>query len=83
MAQKTSDIDTLFELAREGEAVNGELSSVSCKLFGEQLERLETGMLLSGENDSRGCDCHNSSGRGRNGKPGLGGDVAAHVPALG
>ena len=52
VAAKTSDIDTLFELAREGEPVNGELSGEMQQLEA-QLERLETGMLLSGENDAR------------------------------
>ena len=52
VAGAVSDIDTLFELAREGENVNGdlerELQSLEIKL-----EQLETGMLLSGENDAR------------------------------
>jgi len=48
----TSDIDTLFELAREGEEVNGELER-ELKAFQTRLEELETGMLLSGENDKR------------------------------
>ena len=48
----TSDIDTLFELAREGENVNGDLGR-EMKTLGETLEQLETGMLLSGENDAR------------------------------
>jgi peptide chain release factor 2 len=48
----TSDIDTLFELAREGEEVNGDLAR-ELKAFEVKLERLETGMLLSGENDAR------------------------------
>jgi len=48
----TSDIDTLFELAREGELVNGDLER-EIKAFETKLEQLETGMLLSGENDAR------------------------------
>jgi peptide chain release factor 2 len=48
----TSDIDTLFELAKEGEDVNGELER-EIKAFQSRLEELETGMLLSGENDKR------------------------------
>jgi peptide chain release factor 2 len=48
----TSDIDTLFELAKEGENVNGELEREIRSLEGK-LEQLETGMLLSGENDAR------------------------------
>ncbi|MFL6352607.1 MAG: peptide chain release factor 2 [Bryobacteraceae bacterium] len=52
VAVTTSDIDTLFELAREGENVNGDLEREIRSLEGK-LERLETGMLLSGENDAR------------------------------
>ncbi len=48
----TSDIDTLFELAREGENVNGELER-EIRAFQSRLEEIETGMLLSGENDKR------------------------------
>ena len=48
----TSDIDTLFELAKEGENVNGDLER-EMKRFERTLEELETGMLLSGENDAR------------------------------
>lgn len=47
-----SDIDTLFELGREGEVVTTELER-EMKSFESRLEQLETGMLLSGENDSR------------------------------
>jgi peptide chain release factor 2 len=52
VASVTSDIDTLFELAREGENVNGDLER-ELKAFEHRLEELETGMLLSGENDAR------------------------------
>jgi peptide chain release factor 2 len=48
----TSDIDTLFELSREGEDVNGELQRELGSLT-HWLEQLETVMLLSGENDAR------------------------------
>jgi peptide chain release factor 2 len=47
-----SDIETLFELAREGENVNGDLER-ELKSFAERVEELETGMLLSGENAAR------------------------------
>ena len=47
-----SDIDTLFELGREGEQVAPEIER-EMKSFGARLETLETGMLLSGENDAR------------------------------
>jgi peptide chain release factor 2 len=45
----TEELDTLFELAREGENVSGDIEQ-AVKPYGELLERLETGMLLSGEN---------------------------------
>jgi peptide chain release factor 2 len=52
VASRTSDLDTLFELAREGEDVAAELAK-EMKSFSERLEKLETGMLLSGANDFR------------------------------
>jgi peptide chain release factor 2 len=52
VASAASDIDTLFELAREGENVNGDLER-EIRAFESTLEQLETGMLLSGENDAR------------------------------
>src|SRR5204863_1284811 len=48
----TDDLDTLFELAREGERVEPEIAR-ELKPFSELLEQLETEMLLSGENDSK------------------------------
>ena len=48
----TGDIDTLFELAREGESVHEDIER-ELKLYSEVLGELETGMLLSGENDAR------------------------------
>ncbi len=47
-----SDIDTLFELSREGEDVGADLEK-ELKAFRHQLDELETGMLLSGDNDAR------------------------------
>jgi len=52
IAALTSDLDTLFELAREGENVNGDLER-EIQSFTGYLEKLETQMLLSGENDAR------------------------------
>ena len=49
---QTDDLDTLFELAREGETVDGDIER-EMKSYGDLLERLETSMLLSGENDAR------------------------------
>ncbi len=48
----TSDVETLFELGREGEDVGTELAR-ELRAFREQLEHLEDQMLLSGENDQR------------------------------
>ncbi len=48
----TSDLDTLFELAREGENVNGELEH-TISSFRSQLDQLEDKMLLSGDNAER------------------------------
>ena len=48
----TDDLDTLFELAREGENVGADIE-LGLKSYGEFLERIETAMLLSGENDAR------------------------------
>ncbi len=48
----TDDLDTLFELAHEGENVAADLER-DLKSYSELLERLETTMLLSGENDER------------------------------
>jgi peptide chain release factor 2 len=47
-----SDLDTLFELMREGEDVHSELEG-EIRRFSQKLEKLETSMLLSGENDHR------------------------------
>jgi peptide chain release factor 2 len=44
-----SDIETLFELSREGEDVAAELDR-EIRAFRVQLDELETGMLLAGEN---------------------------------
>ncbi|HEX4170036.1 MAG TPA: peptide chain release factor 2 [Bryobacteraceae bacterium] len=52
VAATASDIDTLFELGREGENVNGDIER-EMQVFSKKLEQLETGMLLSGENDAR------------------------------
>jgi peptide chain release factor 2 len=48
----TEDLDTLFELAREGEDVTGDIDR-DLKPYAELIEQLETAMLLSGENDRR------------------------------
>jgi peptide chain release factor 2 len=48
----TSDVDTLFELAKEGENTGPDIEKEIRSLAG-YLEVLETQMLLSGENDSK------------------------------
>jgi peptide chain release factor 2 len=48
----TEDLDTFFELAREGEDVTGDIVR-DMKTYSELLEGLETEMLLSGDNDHR------------------------------
>lgn len=48
----TSDVDTLFELLREGEDVASEIER-EIQSLAKHLEALETGMLLSGPNDFR------------------------------
>ena len=46
----TSDLETLFELSREGESVTAEIEQEMRRLR-ERLAELETSMLLAGEND--------------------------------
>ncbi len=50
LARRMADLGAYFELAREGEAVTGELRA-ELDAFAEQLHRLETASLLAGEND--------------------------------
>jgi peptide chain release factor 2 len=52
VARLTSDLDTLFELGREGENVTADLDR-EMQSFSARLEVLETGMLLSGPNDAK------------------------------
>ena len=52
IARLTDDLDTFFELAREGESVTPDIER-ALKPYAELLGKLETGMLLSGENDAR------------------------------
>jgi peptide chain release factor 2 len=51
IASLTDDLDTLFELAREGEAVEGDITP-ALKNYSELLTRLEDEMLLAGDNDA-------------------------------
>ncbi len=52
LARRAGDIETYFELAREGEDVGGELRREMDTLR-TLVDRLETETLLSGENDAR------------------------------
>ena len=54
IGRMTSDLDTMFELFREGENMSAEIER-EMKAYSEHLEKLETGMLLSRENDHRGA----------------------------
>ncbi|MFN3323589.1 MAG: peptide chain release factor 2 [Bryobacteraceae bacterium] len=47
-----SDMDTLFELSREGEDVAAELTR-ELRSLSSRLKEMETGMLLGGDNDHR------------------------------
>jgi peptide chain release factor 2 len=48
----TDDLDTLFELLREGENVSADIAR-EMQAYSMLLEKVETSMLLSGENDAR------------------------------
>ena len=52
VAGMISDLDTLFELSREGEPVDQEIRQELHK-FAQHIDQLETEMLLAGENDFR------------------------------
>jgi peptide chain release factor 2 len=52
LARRIADIDAYFELAREGESVDQELGQ-ELNALREELDRVETASLLSGENDRR------------------------------
>ena len=47
-----SDIETLFDLGREGEDVAGDIET-EMRRFRERLQKLEDEMLLSGDNDAK------------------------------
>ena len=51
----TSDLDTLFELAREGEDSVVPDIERDLQIYSKHLENLEKAMLLSGEHDHRGA----------------------------
>jgi peptide chain release factor 2 len=50
----TEDLDTMFELAREGEDVLKDIER-DLQSFEKHVGKLETGMLLSGEHDAKGA----------------------------
>ncbi len=52
MGSVLSDLETLFELAREGEEVSGDIAA-EIQRFAARLEKIETETLLTGENDHR------------------------------
>ncbi len=52
LGRRLADVETYFELAREGENITSELRGELDKL-GHEVDRLETETLLSGDNDHR------------------------------
>ena len=50
LAQRLADVDAYFELAREGEPVEGELRT-ELEALRQEVERIETETILAGEND--------------------------------
>ncbi|MGH9356404.1 MAG: peptide chain release factor 2 [Terriglobia bacterium] len=52
LVQKLADLDAYFELAREGEDVESDVRQ-ELGSFAEEVDRVETASLLSGENDRR------------------------------
>ncbi len=52
IASVMSDLDTLFDLAREGESVEPEIQR-ELRSYAQLIEALEIKMLLAGENDAR------------------------------
>ena len=81
LAQRLADVDAYFELAREGEPVEGEIRT-ELDALRQEVERIETETILAGENDHLNAivAIH----------PGAGGtesqdwaDVAPHVQAMG
>ena len=52
LSRRTQDIEAYFELAREGENVDGELRR-EIETLREVVDKLETQTLLAGENDAR------------------------------
>ena len=52
LSRRTQDIEAYFELAREGENVDGDLRR-EIENLREVVDKLETQTLLAGENDAR------------------------------
>ena len=82
LARRVSDLEAFFELAKEGENVEGEIKA-ELKILEDAPSRSRPRRLLSGEHDRRNAIVDAASGRRRHRVAGLGRDAAAHVPALG
>ena len=54
LARGVADLEAFFELAHEGESVEEEIES-ELKALEERADEIETGALLSGENDHCGA----------------------------
>ena len=78
----TSDLDTLFELAREGEDVTADIERDIKRLRRVPGEARNRDAALRRERRAQ-RHRHHPPRRRRHREPGLGRDAAAHVPALG
>ena len=81
VASVMSDLDTLFEL--RAKASGRRRTRARAALYAEMLDKIETAHAAVRRKRFSQRDRHHPSRRGRHGKPGLGRDAAAHVPALG
>jgi peptide chain release factor 2 len=63
LARRVSDLEAFFELAKEGENVEGEIKA-ELKILEERADKVETEALLSGENDHRSAMVVVHSGAG-------------------
>ena len=70
LGQALADIETLFELAHEGEAVTDDIESEMGSLR-ERADVIETEALLSGDNDHRNAIVGAARGRRRHRGSGL------------
>ena len=82
LAGEIADACEMAELARDDAAIVPELHGEVAALR-ERLDQMEFDLMLAGPHDARERDPRDPRRRGRHRVAGLGGDAAAHVPALG